>query len=223
MPKKYFKRKKTTNNKPTLTRQVAIIKKLVHKQKPELKYYDVASTGNTVDNLPSYSITPYRNITQGTSDFANRIGDQIRVSSLHFKTIWTNTAVYGSRARIFAFIYKRNPDQVVSSWSTIVNLYLSSAYMNTTSAVLAERDFDNRASFVTLYDKTRIIPTATLATGYSALNWDFSLRIPQKYQLVQYVNAGTAVAMNELFIGFIQENDTAIACANHYRMYYTDP
>lgn len=224
MPKKrYYRRKKTTTKKPTLTRQVATLKKMVIAQKPEMKYYDVASTGNLIDNNPTINITPYRNIVQGNLDFANRVGDQIRVNSLHFRSTWTLNGGYPYRARMFAFIYKRNPDSVASSWSTIVNLYLSSTYMNTVSAVLAERDWDNRASFVTIYDKSRVFnPTDTDVNAAHKTIWDVTLKIPTKYKQVQYVDGGTSVSKNELFIGFIQESDAVLYMNYHYRFSYTD-
>jgi len=222
MPKKYYRRKKTAH-KPTLVRQVAAIKKLVAIRAPEKKYYDVASTANVVDNLPSINITPYRNITQGTGDFANRIGDQIRVTGpLRLKTTWTlAAAANATRVRMFAFIFKRNPDAVTSTWSTVVNLYLSSAYMNTTSAVMADRDHDNAGSFVTLYDQVRVL-NVHQSTVNNKILWDVNIKVPSTYSKVGYVNAGTTVSQNELFIGFLQENDGAVTVDYHYRFYYVD-
>jgi len=94
--------------------------------------------------------------------------------------------------------------------------------MNSQSAVLADKDFDNRKSFITLYDQTRIIHPPP-QTGALGMKWNFNLKFPKSCQLVNYVNAGTSVSQNELFIGFLQENDLNVTINNHYRLYYTDP
>lgn len=220
-PKVILAKKPTKTSK--LSKKVSKLTRMVKAQKPETKYYDVAVTGTLVDNNPTQFVAPYRQLTVGTADFAQRIGDTIRVNNLKFRSTWTLNAGYPYRVRMFAFIYKRNPDSVNSSWSTIVNLYLSSAYMNSTSANLSERDWDNRASFVTIYDKFRIMnPTDTNVSAAKKMIWDVNLVIPKKYKTVQYVNGSTSVSQNELFIGFIQESDANVYVDYHYRYTYTD-
>lgn len=218
MPRKYQRKRKT---KKTLAKKVATIQKTLRIRKPEAKYYDVASTSNVIDNLPSYSITPYRQITQGTLDFANRIGDKVRVSSLHLKNTFLLTGVYPTRVRLFAFIYKQNPDSINSTWSTVVNLYLSSTYMNSVSAVSAFKDYDNRGSFVTIYDKTRMIqPNGENINA--GMVWDTILKIPKNHQEITFYAGTSAVTKNELFIGYLQDYDTNLTVNTHYRYTWID-
>jgi len=217
--KRYRKRK---TNKPSLARQVAVLKKTVATRAPERKYYDVASTSNSVDNLPSINITPYRQISQGLLDYGNRIGDKIRVSpTFRLKTTWLLNGATPVRIRMFAFIYKQNPDAINSTWATVVNLYLSSAYMNSVSAVLADRDHDNAKSFVTLYDKTRVMNPNGENTS-AKIQWDVNLSTPSTYQNITYYAGGTSITHNELYIGFLQEFDSAVTVDYHYRYYYID-
>lgn len=220
--RKPFTRKKRTTTKPTLTRQVAVIKKLVATRAPEKKYYDVGSTGNVIDNLPSYNITPYRNITQGLGDYANRIGDKITIaSSVNFRSTWRLNGATSLEVRLVAFIFKRNPDSVTSTWSTIINLYLSSAYMNSELAVKANQDWDNAKSFHTVYDQTRVINPNGENTD-ALLKWNVNFQIPQKYREIAYSAGGTGVNTNELFIGLISQYDTSTLVNWHYRFAYTD-
>jgi hypothetical protein len=122
---------------------------------------------------------------------------------------------------MFAFIYKQNPDAINSTWATVVNLYLSSAYMNSISAVLADRDHDNSKSFVTLYDKTRVMNPNGENTS-AKIQWDVNLSTPSTYQNITYSAGTTAITHNELYIGFLQEFDSAITVDYHYRYYYID-
>lgn len=217
------KRKYVKKPKNTLTKKVNKIAKVVKALNPEIKYYDVASASNVIDNNPTFVITPYRQIAVGTADFANRIGDKINSIAINLRSTWLLNGLYPYRVRMFCFIYKHNPDSVALNWSTIINLYLSSTYMNSVSAVLAERDYDNRKSFVTLFDEHRILnPTDTNASSTKKIIWDKYIKIPKKYQTVQYFNGGSNVAQNELFIGAIAENDTTVYMDYHYRWLYSD-
>lgn len=219
MPKKFYKRK--TTKKPTLKRQVAIIKKLVQAAKPELKY-SWNYNNVTIDNLPTSFVFPYRTISQGTTDLGNRIGDDIMVKKCKF-TGWLDLPA-GSNAQIFrfiAFIFKKNPDGVTSSFSTIINLYLESTNMNTVQAPNAFMDWDNHSSFVTLYDKKVAINPSTSDKGTKRV-FDVSLSIPAKYQHVAYANGGTTPAENELVIAFLSDNDNIVYYTYTFKVSYTD-
>jgi len=211
-----------SGQKKTLTDKVEKIQKAIRVLAPEKKYYDVGSLANVVDNLPSINIAPYRQITVGTADFANRIGDKIRISGpFSLKTTWRLQGPTPHQVRMFAFIYKRNPDSVNSTWSTIVNLYLTSAYMNSQLATKSDKDWDNAKSFHTLYDQTKVInPNGENVD--SKIQWNVNLSIPHKYSEVAYKDGTTNVTQNELFIGFIQEYDTSLTMDFHYRFAYTD-
>jgi len=223
MPKKYFRRKKTTK-KPTLKRQVAIINKLVKQQKPELKHYDVGSTGVSIDNNPTFALTPCRNISNGTTDFGTRVGDKILQKAFKVKAqlFLAAASTVGERVRVFAFIYKKNPDQVVSTWATVVNLYLSSTTMNTSTAPFAFLDWDNHSSFKTLYDKTHTLNVQDSTAAY-VKNIDFTIKIPSRYQKVSYVASSAAPSDNELYVGVVSTTDTLVTMAYNTRYYYTDP
>lgn len=224
MVKKYYRKKKTTK-KPTLARQVAIVKKLVTARAPEVKY-SWAQGLTTVDNNPTFGIFPYRTISVGTSDFQNRIGDDVMVRRIAFKGWFALPAIgagiASSMVRALAFIYKRNPDAITTTFSTIINLYLESSGMNSYQAPNAFQDWDNAASFSTLMDR-RIAVNSIDAASNTVVPFDFSLTIPQKYKHVEYSAGSTNPVRNELIIAFLADTDTAIQYAYTYRFTYTDP
>lgn len=220
-----FRRKKYTTKKPTLARQVAVIKKTLRQRKPEVKHFDTSATGALPDNNPTLLLAPYRNIVQGTGDFQSRIGDKISMKKFQFRSIWslTTTATQAVRCRTIAFIYKRNPDAITTAFSTIINLYLSSTTINTTISPMAFRDWDNQKSFVTLYDKTRMLrSTGNEVSAGSVINWDWVLRIPSSCSQIDYVNNGSSIASNELIIAFLTETDSGVSVNYQYRMQYID-
>lgn len=225
MPKttKYVPRKRTrkfTKRKSTVKTLASKVNKLL--SSVEHKYFETGAETIAPDNLPTVNYRPYANIVLGTTDRANRIGDKINVSSFQWKSVFTvGAASVPPVVRIVAFIYKNNPDGIAASFSTIINLYLDSSYMNSELAVLAPRDYDNRNSFVTLYDQKRTITHNTESLG-GVHQWDLNLRIPKKYQNVQYVNGSAAVVRNELIIAVIQEQDTGLSFNYAYKFFFTD-
>jgi len=220
MPKKVYRKRRYTTKKPTLARQVAVIKKTLRARKPELKFYGVSSLSNAVDNNPTLIISPYRSITNGDGDFGQRVGDVLRVGSFHWRSSWLLTGSTPRKVRMIAFIYKRNPDAVVSNFSTIINLYMNSATVDSEAVVSTFPDWDNRRSFVTIYDKTRVINP--IVDAGSMIQWDTTFKIPQAYRQVQYVNDGSDISANELIIAMIQQYDTNCTVNYQYRYTYTD-
>lgn len=219
MTTKYKKR-----TKMTLKKKVDKLSKIVATNSPEVKHLDVAAAGVTVDNNPTFFLAPYRNIIQGDSDFSQRIGDKLVAKKFNLRGTLYKTYVSNSfptQVRVFAFIYKHNPDNITTAWSTIVNLYLTSATMNSTLATMAYGDWDNHASFKTLYDKTFVINHEF--AGDKMKEVEFTINIPKKYQRVDYATDGSGVLRNELFIGMIQTADLGLFMDYQYRLQYTDP
>lgn len=221
MAKKYFKRRRFHRKKTTLAKKVAKLSKLVKISKPEIKHFDLSATVGPLTNNPTIYVSPLSNIVQGSGDFQNRIGDKINVKSLRFRTCLSLAAgaVGGQRVRVLAFLFRRNPDAITTTFSTVINLYLSSTTMNTTLAPMAWIDWDNKGSFKTLMDKSVILNNvdATIARKYKM---DFN--VPLKGTKVDYVNNGSTMSKNEIYVCWISENDTGVDLQYQYRVEYTD-
>lgn len=215
------KRKFYRKGRKGLAAKVAKLTRMVKVIKPEIKHFDTYATV-LPDNNPTVALTPYRNIIQSTGDFQGRIGDKIGMKSFRIRTSWLLTAgAVGRRCRMIAFTYKYNPDAVTSTLSTIINLYLASSTLNSASAPLAFVDWDNKGSFTTLYDKSRMINNTSDLTSPN-IKWDFTIKFPPASRTVNYVNNGSTISRNELFIFFMQELDTGISVDYNYRMEYYD-
>lgn len=215
--------KKYSPKKRTLKKEVKYIKRTLRRIQPETKHYDVNESSAVVDNNPTFGLLPYRGITLGTSDFANRIGDEIRVKFFQFRcTLYkvSGTTTTPARVRVGAFIYKRNPDTIGLAFSTIINLYLVSGTMNGGNAPMAFRDWDNASSFHTLHDKSYIFNLNDVIDKQMMV--DFTVRLPDKYATVQYHSAGSLPAKNELIVYMIQSQDVGMLADYQYRMSYTD-
>lgn len=215
--RKYVKRNTLAQKVQKLSKKVAAIDVGI-----ERKYSEFSASAVSIDNNPTFYIQPYGLITVGDGDYNSRTGDNIQVSSVNLRAAINLAAAAVSRQyRLFAFIYKHNPDVVVTSWATIVNLYLDSTYMNTVRAPLVPYDHDNADSFYTIYDKRISLNPQNGTTGlsYSIDKW---FKIPKKYRNVQYVAGSVGVSKNELFIGMIQEYDTSLTCDFICRTNYTD-
>lgn len=209
------------SKKQTLTKKVNKLIKVMKVNAPETKYaWDYGT--KSIDNNPTACIFPYRLVSIGTTDVANRIGDEINIKHFNMKGFFSLPATYaGSIVRVVAFIYKSNPDAAITSIATIINLYLESTTMNTNQAVNAFLDWDNHTSFATLYDKK-------FAINQQANNiqtqrpFDLSLKIPSKYRRVEYSNGGIYPCSNELVIAFLSDSDSLVAYYEAHRITYTD-
>lgn len=213
--------KAARKRKATLTSKVAKLAKMVKAVKPELKYaWNYASTAITND--PTAGIFPHRSITQGLTDVGNRVGDDIKS-----KRFICNGALQlpslsnGQVFRAIAFVFKKNPDAITTSFATIINLYLESTTMNTSYAPYAFMDWDNHSTFATLYDKTVVInPSDSAYTTLKKFNFSFS--IPKKYENTVYANGGVYPSENELVIAFISSGDSVVTYNYTWRLSYTD-
>jgi len=187
----------------------------------ETKHYRTTGLGALPTNNPTLAILPYENISQGDDDYGTRIGDKLTSSFVKFKSTWSLGAGFASTtARIVAFIYKDIPDGLGAPAAiTVWNLYSESTYANGVNIVNANKDYDNRKAFVTLYDK-KVDFNVNDATMPVRKSWDFNLVIPKRYQQVQYINASLVRTRNDLYIFLIAENDTGFSvnyvCENYY-------
>jgi len=216
-------KKRTTKNN-TLAKKVAKLEKTVRFRAPETKHVDDNANGAVIDNNPSWFISPARAISLGEADFSERIGDKVTLKHLQFRGNFykvVSVSNVPTRVRLIAFIYKKNPDQVVSTWSTIVNLYLTSGGMNSLQAPMTFKEWDNHGSFKTLYDKTYIINHDTAAD--KMVKCDFGITIPKAYSKVSFNVSSQAPTENELFVCAIQSADTGLLLDFQYRLTYIDP
>lgn len=221
MKRKFVKRRayKGKSAKKIALKALAIAKG----KKPELKYaQSTTRTSFSVDYTGSM-LLPYRYITQGTADINSRVGDRIKARNLNVKTSFffpatlTNT-VY----RVVCFVYKRNTDQLVSSSNTILNMYMDSLYHSTSQAPLFTRDWDNRFSFKTLYDKTFHYNKET-NTIPANRNHEFNIKIPSSVNNIQYQAGGTIPVANELIFLVINDKSSADLFVDYnFRLTYLD-
>lgn len=205
-----------------LLARVNKIAKMVRAAKPELKYaWNYASTAITND--PTAGIFPHRSITQGLTDVGSRVGDDIKSKRFTCTGALQLPALSNGQVfRAIAFIYKKNPDAITTSFATIINLYLESTTMNTSYAPYAFMDWDNHGDFATLYDRTVVINPSDSA--YTTLKkFNFSFNIPKKYENCVYANGGTYPSENELVIAFVSSGDSVVTYNYTWRLSYTDP
>jgi hypothetical protein len=220
--KKYVKKRRSFKSRKSPLKKLA---KKVNKlyKAVETKHYRVSGLGALPDNNPTLAIRPYPSITQGLSDYGERVGDKVNVKYLKFKSVWELGAGHGTRTgRIIVFIMKNNPDGIATAWSTIWNLYMESAYANGVNIVNGNVDHDNKANFVTLYDKKRIFNNNGDTTLSSGFNWDVYVKIPTKNQSVQYYNNSTAISKNEIFVALVQDTDNALSINYVTEFFYSD-
>lgn len=214
-------KRNTRKRKQTLTTKVNKLAKVIKRNKPEVKYStDYASV--LLDNNPTGSLFPYRLISQGILDINNRIGDNIYVRNIKIQgNLFMAANASPSIVRTIAFVYKKSPDVVITSFATLINLYLNSTTMNTNQSVNAFRDWDNTSSFATLYDRKQLLAPADSSVSMTK-PYNFSFKIPEAYRNVKYYNGGVYPTQNELIIAFITDTDSIVTYIYTYQMTYTD-
>lgn len=216
--------------RPGLANKVKKLQKVVNRMKPETKHYDIPGgisipINNNVGATGTSNIMPLVPITQGMSDYGERIGDQIRLKRLYINGAFVlNSGLSYSPVRVTIFYDKYNPDAAVAP-VTVQNEYFQSAVDNTGYMPYALRDWDNSASFHTIYDKTFMLkPTTAVGSpadesGSARL---FRLSLPLKGKLVQYFNNGTGVCRNQLYVVFTTIADANVTFTGVWRITYTD-
>lgn len=188
----------------------------------EQKYHEITGIGALPTNDPSLAVRPYGTIFQGDGDISERVGDVLSCSAVNFRTTWNLAAgAPGRKCRIIAFIYKHNPDAVVTPTATIWNLCMDSAVANGINVVNSFKDHDNNKSFSVVYDKSFVLNASDSAVVTSK-SINFTVRIPKRYQQVQYVGGGPTITRNELLVFFVNEVDTGVDINYVCRFNYTD-
>lgn len=216
--RRYYRKKRQT-----LAKKVDKLSKIVRSRKPELKYV-LSAAGFTANNDYSAMIDLYPQITQSLLDSGGRIGDKITMKSVRLRLRMQASYDNGDRAfRIIAFIYKNNPDAIVTNFATIGNLLMNSAFANSAEAIMSPYDYDNFKNFKILFDKVYKVPTsnsALLSSGVGTIKWyDWKFRIPRQYQQVQFQAGGNTVSRNQLLFLVIGDTDVwtgAYVCQGTY-------
>lgn len=220
--KKYVtkKRKSFKARRPTVKKLAKKVNQLY--RSIETKYWEISGIGALPTNDPSLAVRPYGTVTVGTSDFGTRVGDKLTCKQVRFNTTWELNATAAGRAcRIIAFVYKNNPDAIVTPTATIWNLCMESTQANSLNVVNSFRDHDNLKSFAVLKDFSFDLNPTDSAVG-TTKHVDFVVNIPPKYQNVQYVSGGTTITRNELLVFFVQDADTQVSVNYVCRFNYTD-
>lgn len=209
---------------------VKTVRKFMRNNRPEVKHLDVAaganlSINNDAGTTGNSNILPLSTITQGTSDFGQRIGDQIRLKKFILRGMLTNAAGQPSvPIRCVVFFDKSNPDATVSTISRI-NQFFQSQPDNTAFAPFALYDWDNRSGFQVIYDKI-VWVRSTVSTGSTpsaaTSSRMFNLNLNLKNKLVQYFNNSQDIAKNQMYIVFYTQTDGNATLSYTWRVTYTD-
>jgi hypothetical protein len=224
-----FRRRRTTTRVPLRRRVARLTRQVRNFPRPELKHVDTFGTQLTLLNnyTPAGCIFPCRNITVGDSDFAERIGDKIRLKSytLNFNLTLLNGVAWDT-VRITVLQFKHNPDAATTPTS-FVNMYYNSTTDNSAYNPLALIDWDNNGSFRRLFDRSYNIQ-AQVAVGSTpaALSQGHTHRIKIKFpkvaEQVQYFGSGSAPSRNELFVLITSGSDTSTVMNFTDRLVYYD-
>lgn len=228
MKRRRFSRKRRfSKRKKSLSKRVKKVERAVRRARPEVKYVEYAQGVQLFDwtGTSSYVTDLMAGISQGTTDYGERIGDRIRVLGMMIKMTLYNNSTYQFIGRIVVFKLKDNPDAIIST-ASLGNLVLESAVLGTSNAVNAFRDFDNAGAFTILWDKPFVvnvggtsgssgtaIPTARHIRHYIRCNFD-----------VQYKAATSYTTKNGLYIMFLADtaNTNVHYAAYNARIYYVD-
>lgn len=209
----------------TLSQKVNRLTRIVKRNVPEVKYTDASDVGQQFyyDFLTSYLVSPLSNISQGTADVNQRIGDKIRVLSQVCKFTLRNQLFAPMNVRLVCFQLLNNPDGTITK-ASVGNLYIASSYMGGYNAINAPQDYDNRKAFKKLYDKTFCLNPATGTSG-APIQYTKEVHVNlNKIGAIQYVGAGTAISKGEIFWAFITDttNSASQICSYVIRTFYTD-
>lgn len=216
--------------RPSLAGRVTRLTRTVRAlPRPERKHVD--TLGSTIQLLNNFTTTscifPLRNITVGDSDYAERIGDKINLTSyqLNMNLQLTQGVAYDI-VRIVVLQFKYNPDTATSNTS-FVNMYFNSATDNSVYNPLALVDWDNSGSFRKLYDKTvtvrpNVSVTATPTPAAAGTRHSIRLKFPKVAKSVQYFNSGNIPCRNELFVLIASRSDTSTTMEYTDRLVYVD-
>jgi len=211
-----------------MAKKIHKIEKTLALRRPETKHQDGQMSAILPRNDGTAAVSILRSVAQGLSDNTNRIGDKITLKRFTFRSVVYSAApVTDEPLRMIVFSYKYNPDQVTSTPSAVVNLFLTSALMSGTNAPYTFQDWDNHGAFKVHYDKTRIMkvqhhPPAGDA-AVSRWKWYFNIDFPPGSREVDWLNGSTTViCKNEFFILWLSANNGTLGVDGAYRLTYLD-
>lgn len=218
MAGKYVKRryKKRPAKKPLTEARIRTIAKKAVQSTAEHKYWEYPLDSRTISQTPTMlSLTGLADISQGTGDFRNRIGDTISMTSLHFKG--TLTSVDSTQfSRIICFLWKPTTNDAVPTVTDLLDGSWVADYAH------AYKSIDNARSkdLTILYDKTFLQVTGQ-DSGIKKINFNIKFKTPKKIQFA----GGSATDCSGMPFWLLMSDSGA---ATHpllllnYRMYYTD-
>lgn len=226
MPRRTMRRRTTRrrsfkSRRPNLRRRVNTLSRRVSAMRPEVKYNDLSAAGATFNfTMGTSAFIATAGISQGTGDFGSRIGDQITLMRLISRmTFAFPPGITATKLRIIFFQYKQNPDAITVVPTSVCNLYMESAYDGTVNIVNAPHDFDNRHSFVTLYDKTMSINQETAAATHVVHK---TINLDLHKSKLSFSNATTAVVANAIYCIVVSDTTTVANMSYVQRIFYTD-
>lgn len=206
----------------TLNKKVDKLAKVVNAQKPETKIF--RSLGAPYIYQSGSLIRPLTTNTQGVTDVNNRIGDKIRLVNFNMRFyVEIPTTVAFGNVRFILFQYKHNPDAVVSTDSTIINLLMDSSTNNTTYFPQAYYDKDNRSSFRVLKDTGAVMINHSDTSTATARNFVINYSFKPSNAIVEFVQNGSTVSKNELMLLCISNfASSSVQIVYQYQLSYTD-
>lgn len=206
----------------SLASKVKRLSKTVRRLKPETKHYDFTQQSFSVTNdgtTAPIGITTA--ITQGDSDFGERVGDRIIQKRLQVRgAIFLPAAAGAEMCRITIFSIKNNPDGATSI-TTAWNEYILSVSNNTAWAPMHLKDWDNSSNFITHYDKVFALNNASNVV--TAVWRPVIINLNLKNRKTQYYNNGATVAKNDLYMVVTSVGDGVATFYHNTRFTYTDP
>lgn len=225
-PRRFKNLKKRTYRKP-LAAKVATLAKQVRLRKPEIKWSEATATAATFNYAGSLS-QPLTGISQGTTDFGTRVGDELTLTSFRLRMVFTMSGTtYGQTNRVVVAQLKSNPDGSTISAASYLNLIMHSADLSTARATIATLDKDNRGWFRILADKTFTMnysssPGTSATNNYQLKHIDIPVRLPKAARVVSYYNGTSAVTKNEIVIMVFSDTSVTQTYTYTCRMGYYD-
>lgn len=229
MPYKKYTRKRRfyRRKKVSLSAKVNKIAKTLKRQKPELKYTDVASSTQQFNYDPTvnYVWALLGNITQGTADVNSRVGDTIFVKSLTLSCTLYNSTYTPFNGRIIILRVRQNSENLITT-TNLGNQFLESAYTGAAACVNAPYDNDNRNNFVVLMDHSFNINPSSNVNGVNtsmiqARHFKRTFRVNQR---VEFFQGAAATTKNGLYALWLSDTTASASQVGNIviRVHYTD-
>lgn len=178
--------------------EVAKIARKVVKNQAELKYHsELAFTGlGAAYNVGDGCYSLLNNISQGDGDSSERVGDQVRMTSLELRGFITG--VNNSYAGRLIIAIAKPGDQSLDTNSAIVYGLDELLFGGASSSALWDvyRN-DTRQRFQILYDRT--FATNDMAAGISSSVMHFHKMLPLKNKIAQYDAGSQRLTKNAVF------------------------